>query len=411
MESMGIKSPADRAATNSRSDSQTHDANIMYHNDERDKQLPYLSSDRFAMPQRRSDIDFDPHRQRQTQQYVQGMPQHGEYNRRHPGQEHMSSYDGARESPVDSGRQHASRQGSPPAYESQAGMQMPFRPQHTSHAFASSNSAPATESAFKSETSPTSADDGEFSSPFAHTPDWSPTDKDLEMAAIPAQSFQVRIKQRFARSPGSVFDKPAPSFTRPVPHALRNSAADFPPCSIPGKGPLKGDGFKPLYPGQLLACRDVSLADWQRFLEDLEVAGRLGGAQQIISNVAPLTMHLGLTGYFVTKAIEKGMRKKKEPIVSETVEVWQDTFFAPRGLRVCIRGGPDDDTNPAQGRQHHQSDESDSAEGDVGRVHGNKGSHRDKQKARRADKRDREEQKGAKKSADKRPFSLVISPT
>lgn len=81
---------------------------------------------------------------------------------------------------------------------------------------------------------------------------------------------------------------------------------------------------------------DVSAADWFRFLEDIVVSAKLSGAQNVISNVAPITMHLGATGYFVTKAIQNGMAKKKEPAVFETVEVWNQRFFTARGLDVML---------------------------------------------------------------------------
>lgn len=45
---------------------------------------------------------------------------------------------------------------------------------------------------------------------------------------------------------------------------------------------------------------------------------------------------MGLTGYFVTRAIVKGMARRNEPMVMDTIEVWQERFFGPRGLDVFV---------------------------------------------------------------------------
>lgn len=171
-----------------------------------------------------------------------------------------------------------------------------------------------------------------YGSPYAHNPSWAPTSNDYALNALPKTSIQLRFKQRFARSPGEIFDPPCPSFMRRPPHIDNNP---FPPYSIPAKGKELAEGFKPYFPGGLLVPRDISPADWHRFLDDLDVAARLTGIQQVISQVAPITMHLGASGYFVTKAIQKRMSAQKEPAMWETVGVWNERFFAPRG--VCVR--------------------------------------------------------------------------
>ncbi|CDW98409.1 hypothetical protein, partial [Sporisorium scitamineum] len=58
------------------------------------------------------------------------------------------------------------------------------------------------------------------------------------------------------------------------------------------------------------------------------------GAQQVISNFAPVTAHLGATGFLVTKALQKRMKRGKEPAITETVEMWEQNFFLRRGLDV-----------------------------------------------------------------------------
>ncbi|EPQ31824.1 uncharacterized protein PFL1_00023 [Pseudozyma flocculosa PF-1] len=176
-----------------------------------------------------------------------------------------------------------------------------------------------------------------YGSPFAHSKDWAATRDDTLLLSLPKQAFKMRVKQRFARSPGDIFNPPAPSFSRPP--SGQWSYSPFVPISVKAQGKLLADGFKPLYPGRVLADHDVSAADWARFLEDIDVAGRLSGGQSVFANVAPVTMHLGATGYFITKAIEKGMKRKKIPVIAETVETWQQNFFIPRRLDVYIVEG------------------------------------------------------------------------
>ncbi|PWN47602.1 hypothetical protein IE53DRAFT_371326 [Violaceomyces palustris] len=174
-----------------------------------------------------------------------------------------------------------------------------------------------------------------YGSPYAHSKDWAATPQDANLSSLPQQAFKMRLKQRFARSPGDVFNPPAPSFSRPP--APNHSYSPFNPISLPPDGKFLADGFKPLYPGRILADHDVSAADWARFLEDIVVAGRLTGGQQVLSNIAPVTMHMGATGFFITRAIEKGMKRKKQPLVVEAIEVWQQTFFSHRRLDVYVK--------------------------------------------------------------------------
>ncbi|PWN86933.1 hypothetical protein FA10DRAFT_189992 [Acaromyces ingoldii] len=177
-----------------------------------------------------------------------------------------------------------------------------------------------------------------FGSPYATNADWRPSAHlEPRLSVLPSLGIGTRIKQRFARSAGDIWNPPCPCFVRAVhPGAIHRGSA-FQPVRCKGKGELASDGFEPVFPGNILGPRDVSAADWHRFLQDLEVSGRLTGAQEVIAGVAPLTMHMGATGYFVTKAIKKSMARKREPVIFETVETWNERFFLPRGLDVYIR--------------------------------------------------------------------------
>ena len=263
----------------------------------------------------------------------------------------------------------------------------------------------------------------EYGSPFAHFKDWRASPADLELTGFPQQKLMLRVKQRFARSPGDVWSKPAPSFGRSPQQGCRY--APFQPFSLPAAGEQLADGFKPLYPGRILADHDVSAADWSRFLEDIQVAGRMTGAQQVISQVAPVTAHLGATGYFVTKAIQKRMKRGKEPVIAETIEMWQQNFFLRRGVDVYVRDTEGRITGLAPGEplpginhsapvelEHNRNDDSDDDSSDVGIHH--ELSHKEKKKERKERKEKHKEEKKKKKKDErknkKKPqFYLIVA--
>ncbi|KZS88193.1 hypothetical protein SISNIDRAFT_401831, partial [Sistotremastrum niveocremeum HHB9708] len=87
------------------------------------------------------------------------------------------------------------------------------------------------------------------------------------------------------------------------------------------------------------ATHDVGEVDWVRFLEDIQIAGALTGQQRLISNIAPISMHVGATGFLITKAIEGRMKRKKEQPVTELIEIWNDHFFRPRRMYVILFKG------------------------------------------------------------------------
>lgn len=266
----------------------------------------------------------------------------------------------------------------------------------------------------------------EYGSPFAHSKDWRATPSDLELTGLPQQKLMSRVKQRFARSPGEVWDKPPPSFGRTPQQGW--SYAPFEPFSLPAAGEQLADGFKPLYFGRVLADHDVSAADWARFLEDISVAGRMTGGQQVISNIAPVTMHLGATGYFVTKAIQKRMKQSKNPVISETVEMWEQNFFLRRGLDVYIRDTEGRMTSYAPGEpvpgsavvktndmDQHSHDDSDDDSSDTDVHHHGEMSRKEKKKEREERKKKRKEEKKRKekehKKDKKKPrFYLIVAP-
>lgn len=176
-----------------------------------------------------------------------------------------------------------------------------------------------------------------YDNPLASNSEWSPTREDFELCSLPKVDIMLRVKARLNRKAGNPFDPPPRSFQR-APRLSANARRHFQPIVLKsaGKTGLIGASFKPTYVGSVLAARDVSAADFHRFLEDIFTAGKVGAGGQVVAGVAPVTMHLGVTGYFVTKAILKGMCRRNEPLVVDTIETWQARFFGPRGLDVYV---------------------------------------------------------------------------
>lgn len=174
-----------------------------------------------------------------------------------------------------------------------------------------------------------------FDNPLAHNDAWTPTQEDYNLRQLPKIDLALRVKARLSRTAGKPFEPEPRSFQR-APRLSSSAGHAFQPVVLQsnGKTGLIGAGFKPNYFGPLMTAHDISAADFGRFLEDIFTAGKVGGVGQVVANVAPFTMHMGVTGYFVTKAIVKGMARRNEPLVVETIETWQDKFFGPRGLSV-----------------------------------------------------------------------------
>lgn len=176
-----------------------------------------------------------------------------------------------------------------------------------------------------------------FDNPLASNAEWAPTRADYDLCALPKVDIMLRLKAQLNRKAGNPLNPPPRSFQR-APRLAPNARRPFEPIILKtdGKTGLIGAGFKPTYYGPVLAAHDVSAADFHRFLEDIFTAGKVGAGGQAIAGVAPVTMHLGATGYFVTKAILKGMCRRNEPLVVDTIETWQARFFGPRGLDVYV---------------------------------------------------------------------------
>ncbi|KAI0784109.1 hypothetical protein C8Q75DRAFT_781313 [Abortiporus biennis] len=142
--------------------------------------------------------------------------------------------------------------------------------------------------------------------------------------------------------PEKLLDPPPPCFYRAPPEISR---VPFYPLAMLGFGSNLDKGFPTMPPPthcnpHPFTVHDVNEEDWSTFLNHVKVAASLNGKDKLIAGVAPLGMGIGLAGLFVTKAIEKRMRNKKEEPVSIIVDNWNLYFFNPRRLNVTLAQGP-----------------------------------------------------------------------
>ncbi|GJE93683.1 hypothetical protein PsYK624_098430 [Phanerochaete sordida] len=135
---------------------------------------------------------------------------------------------------------------------------------------------------------------------------------------------------------------PPPSFSRAPRRELPYSP--FPPLTALSAGGTLEKGFAPLPPPSAVqphpfATHDVCEDDWVRFIGDIQKVGKLSPMNKIVANVAPITMHVGVAGFFITRAIENGMRRRKIAPVTQLIEHWNHYFFWPRGMQVDLTHG------------------------------------------------------------------------
>ncbi|TFY59727.1 hypothetical protein EVJ58_g5605 [Rhodofomes roseus] len=215
------------------------------------------------------------------------------------------------------------------------------------------------------------------------------------------------------QSIASLLDPPPPPF-------LRAPRPDFPygpfePAALTSLDAQLDKGFPPLAPPVArmphpFATHDVADDDWQRFLHDIKIASSLSPINRVAAGVAPMAMNIGLTGFLVSRGIEKRMRAKKSEAIGQLIEQWNAHFFHPRQISVVLAegsmvySGPEGAQPPdmaqysaALARDDHSS--SSSSDEDV--PQGVSGGRRERRAARRERKEERREERKAEKAARK----------
>jgi len=257
-----------------------------------------------------------------------------------------------------------------------------------------------------------------------------------------------------------LLNSPPPGFHRQPPQNA--SYAPFEPTVLISKDKELSNGFPPVPPPSTgkphpFATHDVTEQDWSLFLRQVQVAASLSPGNKLISNVAPIAMHMGVTGFLVTRAIEKRQKNKRSIAAGELIDQWNHYFFHPRQMDVVLAQGnisysgppnllPADmasqQGNDRQQYRDAQADSSSESDSDSsssssrsksrGRRHeGRAHERRDERKRRREEKKRHEEERKKKKkehskrekekrrekrqgskerkNASKKPWRLVIS--
>ncbi|KAH0834651.1 hypothetical protein J3R83DRAFT_10161 [Lanmaoa asiatica] len=182
----------------------------------------------------------------------------------------------------------------------------------------------------------TSPADGVFTpnprelSPLDDPPPWEPQFEDLS-SLLPLPVLHRRP-----------LDPPPLCFSIPSPLRIRSN--DFPPFPIPAVSDKLTDGFRVLYPHNILEKHGINRADWVRFLEDLGIAARLSaeGLSAIGSRlpVAPLLAHR----IFPSRALGAiyDWRFVRSPVeeVRGLIQIWNQCAFERRKIRVRLQVRP-----------------------------------------------------------------------
>ncbi|KAL4073613.1 hypothetical protein J3A83DRAFT_2574499 [Scleroderma citrinum] len=154
-------------------------------------------------------------------------------------------------------------------------------------------------------------------------PKWEPQFEDLTAGRL----------SMMGRNP---LDPPPECFSAPSP--LRVRSRDFPPFRIPSLSDKLVDGFRVLYPRDLLEKHGITREDWTRFLEDLTIAARLStqGLSAVGSRV-PVKL-LPARGPFITRlpgaAYDAAFQKSPLEEVKALITIWNECAFERRRLRV-----------------------------------------------------------------------------
>ncbi|KAF8750463.1 hypothetical protein RHS01_09281 [Rhizoctonia solani] len=133
---------------------------------------------------------------------------------------------------------------------------------------------------------------------------------------------------------------PMPScFSRNVPTDAAHQALSYPFIvhAKPGKK-LLDDAFD-TFSSNILEKYNVFDHDWARLIEDIRIAAQLTKGEKVTAKVLPVTKYIGCTGYFVSRAIEKKMKRKNAASVNALLEVWNEQFFRPRRLEITLCRG------------------------------------------------------------------------
>jgi len=169
-----------------------------------------------------------------------------------------------------------------------------------------------------------------YSCSFSNTdpPRWEPHFEDFSSQS-PSMSLLYR----------KPLDPPPDCFSTTSP--LRVKSSDFPPFRIPSVDDKLANGFRILYPSNLLEKHGIGQSDWVRFLEDLGIAARLAGeGMSAIGSRVPITP-LPARGILPPRATgatyDSHFTRSPLEEVHALIRVWNQSAFERRKLKVTLQ--------------------------------------------------------------------------
>ena len=137
-------------------------------------------------------------------------------------------------------------------------------------------------------------------------------------------------------------DPPPPCFSTPSPMRIRSH--DFPTFRVPAVSDRLTDGFRMLYPYNILERHGIGRADWVRFLEDLGIAARLSseGLSAIRSRVpvAPLLARRIFPSHALGAVYDGHFARSPLEEVRALIQLWNQCAFERRKIRVTLQIRP-----------------------------------------------------------------------
>ncbi|KAH7335332.1 hypothetical protein B0J17DRAFT_669669 [Rhizoctonia solani] len=257
----------------------------------------------------------------------------------------------------------------------------------------------------------------------------------------PASGSPDLVGQAMAKiNPRDPLDPPPVCFTRIVPAPSHETTYQALPQPLvihakPGKKFLDDAFVTTGTPA--LHMHDIWAEDWVRLLEDIHIVARLTAGQKITAGILPVTMHVGFSGFFISRAIERGMRNKNVGNVMQLLQIWNERFFKPRHLETILcrgdyrvsTGSSDRVRHPAPDRPHarpramsHSSSSSSSSSSESEHEPVRRGfsrverrqmkrerraERREQRQSRREERRERKEYRKEERRS-KEPYRLVI---
>ncbi|QRV74062.1 hypothetical protein RhiJN_02076 [Ceratobasidium sp. AG-Ba] len=160
---------------------------------------------------------------------------------------------------------------------------------------------------------------------------------------LPIGELDLTSEEKTRICPRIPDEHTSPCFLRPAPPASESGASyqhlprPFVIDPKPGSYTLE-DSFATVGTPALYE-HDVQESDWEELLGDVRAAARLSPGQRAVSNVLPVTKHLGPPGFFASALAEQGMKRQKTAHVAALLDVWNERFFKPRRLEVILCRG------------------------------------------------------------------------